>query len=117
MSFLDINVISEQSKFTSIYQKPTFSGVYTHLIAIFLTPTKLIYTLINRCFWICSNWSMPHSQLTLLGETFQKNDYPKNFIDKCFKLFLNRIHILKENFRTVEKKPLRLVLLQTRTKL
>ena len=31
ISFLDINVIREQGKFiTSIYQKPTFSGVYTH---------------------------------------------------------------------------------------
>ena len=29
--FLDVNVIREQGKFiTSVYQKPTFSGVYTH---------------------------------------------------------------------------------------
>ena len=62
--------------------------------------------------------------MILLRETFQKNGYPENFIDRCFKLFLNRIHILKEKVPTVEKKPLRLVLpylgtipLQTRTKL
>ena len=31
ISFLDINVIREQGKFiTSLYQKPTSSGVYTH---------------------------------------------------------------------------------------
>ena len=61
---------------------------------------------------------MFHQQLILLRdiETFK--------IDRCFKLFLNRIHILKEKVPTVEKKPLRLVLLylrtislQTRTKL
>ena len=69
-------------------------------------------------------WSMFHQQLILLKEIFQKNGYPENFIDKCFKLFLNRVHILKEKVSTVEKKPLRLVLpllgiisLQTRTKL
>ena len=53
---------------------------------------------------------MFHEQLILLREIFQKNDYPENFIDKCFKLFLNRTHIIKEQVPTVEKKPLRLVL-------
>ena len=67
---------------------------------------------------------MFYQDLRLLTEIFQKNGYPDNFIDRCFKLFLNRIHILKENVPTVEKKPLGLVLrhlatisLQTRTKL
>ena len=67
---------------------------------------------------------MFHSQLRLLREIFQKNGYPENFICRYFKLFLNRILILKEKVPTVEKKPLRLVLpylgnmsLQTRTKL
>ena len=67
---------------------------------------------------------MFHQQVILLREIFKKNGYPENFIDRCFKLFLDRIHILKEKVPTVEKKPLRLVLpylgnisLQTRTKL
>ena len=31
ISFLDVNVIREQGKFTtSVSQKPTFSGVYSH---------------------------------------------------------------------------------------
>ena len=67
---------------------------------------------------------MFHQQLILLREIFQKNGYPENFIDRCFKLFLNRINILKEKASAVEKKPLRLappylgtISLQTRTKL
>ena len=63
---------------------------------------------------------MFHQQLILLREIFQKNGYRENFI----KLFLNRIHTLKQKVPTVEKRPLRLVLpylrtisLQTRTKL
>ena len=39
-----------------------------------------------------SIWSMLHQQL-YVGEIFQKNGYPENFIDRYFKLFLNRIHI------------------------
>ena len=66
---------------------------------------------------------MSYQQLILLREIFQKNGYLENFIYRCFKLFLNIIHILKERVPTVEKKPLRLELylrtisLQTRTKL
>ena len=46
----------------------------------------------------------------ILRDIFQKNGYPENFIDICFKLFLNLIHILKNMLPTVEKKPLRLAL-------
>ena len=52
------------------------------------------------------------------------NAYPKNFIDKYFKKFLDNIHLVKENVPTVQEKRLLLVLpylgvitLQSRTKL
>ena len=84
----------------------------------------MIYTLVNRCFRICYSWSIFHQQLILSREIFLKNGYQENFIDKSFKFFFNRIHILKEKVPTVDKKPLRLILrylgtisLQTRTKL
>ena len=43
ISFLDVNVIYEQGKFTtSIYRKPTFRDVYTHFDSFFyLILTKL----------------------------------------------------------------------------
>ena len=68
------------------------------LIALYLIPTKLalFYTLVNRCFRTCCSWSMFHQQLILLLDVFEKNGYPENFIEKCFKLFLNKIDILKE---------------------
>ena len=82
----------------------------------------MIHTLVNIYFRICSSWSMFHQQLIFLREIFRKNGYPENSIDRCFKLILNRIRILKEKVSRVEKKPLRLVLpllgtisLQTRT--
>ena len=64
------------------------------------------------------------TELIFLKWIFQKNGYPKNLIDKCFKNFLNNVHLVKGNVPTVEKKRLLLVLpysgtisLQTRTKL
>ena len=74
-SFLDVTVLHEQGKFTtSVYRKPIFSGicaifvVKTHFDSFLRNTYKsgMIYTLVNRCFQICSNWSMLHSQLTLL---------------------------------------------------
>ena len=75
----------------------------------------MIYTLVNRCFRICSSWSMFHQQLILLRETFQRNGYPGNLVDRCFDLLWNKIHILKEKVPTVEKKPLQFVLPYLRT--
>ena len=46
---------------------------------------------------------MFHSQVTLLKEIFQKNDYPENVNDRCFKLLLNKTYIDKEKTSTVEK--------------
>ena len=53
-----------------------------------------------------------------------KNGYPENFINKCFKKFLDNVHFVKEKVPTVERKHLLLVLpylgvisLQSRTKL
>ena len=73
ISFLDVNVIRQQRKFiTSVYQEPTFSGVYIHFDNFLPDTYKIgmIYTLVNKCFRICSSWSMFHQQLILLREIF-----------------------------------------------
>ena len=56
----------------------------------------MVYTLVYRCFRICSNWTQFPTELTFLKEIFRKNGYRKNFIDKCFKKFLNNVHLVKE---------------------
>ena len=59
-----------------------------------------------------------------MKEIFRKTGYLENFIDKCFKIFLDNKHLVKEKVPTAERKRLLLVLpylgvisLQTRTKL
>ena len=83
----------------------------------------MIYTLVFRCFPICSKWVNFHNELVFLKDIFFKNEYPISFIDKCLKHFWN--HYLKRpQVLTSEKKTLTLALpfrgklsLQTRTKL
>ena len=53
MSFLDIANICEDKTFTtSVYRKPTFSGVYTHFDSFLPSTYKFgtVYTLAYRCF-------------------------------------------------------------------
>ena len=89
ISFLDVNIIPEQGKvITSIYRKPT-------LIVVFG------YALVGQC----------SSTIDTFKKDISQNIYPGNFIYRCFKLFLNRNHVLKEKVPTVEKKPLRLILI------
>ena len=101
--------------------------VYIVILKVFLPSVYKFgteYTLVYRYFRIYSNWTQFRTDLIFLKGVFQKNGNPKIFIDKCFKKFLNNLHLVKENVPTVEKKRLLLVLpylriiyLQTTTKL
>ena len=123
--FLDVEVIREQGKFTTtVYRKPIFSGLYSNFENFLPSVYKfgMVYNLVYKRFRICSNWTQFHTELIFMKGIFRKNGYPENFIDKCFKKFLNNVHLVKENVPTVEKKRLLLVLpylgiisLQTRT--
>ena len=96
-----------------------------HLTVFYHLPISLVlFTHSLRCLRICSSWTKLHNELVCLKETFLKNGYPEDFINKCFKKFMDNIHVVKETTLTVEKKPLVLVLLylgsislQTTTKL
>ena len=90
LSFLDVEVSQEGNKFaTTVYHKPMFRGVYTHFFSFLPTTYKfsMIYTLVFRCFSICSNWTNFHNELAFLKDIFLENGYPISFIDKCFKHF------------------------------
>ena len=111
---------------TTVYRKPTFSGVYTHFDS-FLPPVYkvgMIYTLAYRYFKICSVWTKFHAELNFLKHVVLKNWYHLSFFDKCFKMVIKKLVIKHPQVTTVEMKTLILYLpylwdvsLQTRTKL
>ena len=75
MSFLDLEVSREKGKFvTTVYRKPTFSGVYTHFESFLPTIYKfgMVYTLAYRCFKISSDWTKFHEELSFLKQVFKK---------------------------------------------
>ena len=85
----------------------------------------MLHTLLHRCFWICSDWTKFHLELVKLIDIFKNNGYPENFINNCFKVFLDNKYRVREKVITVPKKTLFLVKLpylgplslHTRTKL
>ena len=84
----------------------------------------MLHTLLYRCSRICSDWTKFHLKLVKLTDVFKNNGYLENFINNCFKLFLDNKYRIQEKVIRVPKKTLFLVLpylgplsLQTRIKL
>ena len=113
LSFLDVEVSREKRIFvTTVYRKPTFSCVYTHFENFLPTVYKfgMVYTLVYRCFKICSDWTKFHEVLSFSKQVFLKNEYPLSFIDNCFKTFVGKLFIKRPQLATVENKTLLLSL-------
>ena len=99
-----LKLFCEQGKFTTtIHRKHTFSGLCSNFESFLPSFYKfgMACTLVYRCFCICSDWTKFHTELTSLKIISSKNGYPENFMDKCFKKFLDNIHLVKENVPTM----------------
>ena len=113
MSFLDIKIIRELNSFsTSVYRKPTFSGVFTNFDSFIPLSYKtgLIWSLLYRAFSLCSSFELLHQEILKLKDILKRNGYPISFIDKCVKRFLDKVFIEKKTFLTASKKQLVCVL-------
>ena len=111
---------------TTVYRKPTFNGAYTHFDSFLPVAYKfgMMYTLAYRRLKICSNWTKFLEELNFLKHVFLKNGYSLSFVDKFFKMMINKLVTKLPLVTTVEKKTLILSLpylgdisLQTRIKL
>ena len=106
ISFLDILIERNDGFSTSVYRKPTFSGLYLNFRAFApLTYKKgLISCLLYRAYMICSNWHLIHKEIQLLKSILLRNKYPVGLIDKTIFIFLNKLFVKKSKETTVPKK-------------
>ena len=83
---------------TSVYCKPTFSGVFTNFGSFIPTSYKynLLLTLLHRAFKLCSNFERFHQQIDKLKTIFENKGYPKSFVDFCIKKYLDKVFMKKE---------------------
>ena len=109
LPFLDVLVTRIEGNFcTSLYRKPTFSGLYSHYGSYMPDSYKkgLVYTLLHRAFVLCSSWDQFHEEVVYLKDIFLKNCFPSYFVDKCIKIFLDKIFVAKTAYFTVPQKEL-----------
>ena len=94
LHFLDAQIFCEDEKFpTSVYRKKTFSGVYANFKCFIPETYKigLIKSLLIRYFSLCSDFTKYHHEIDKLKNIFHKNSYPQCLIDKCIKIFLDKM--------------------------
>ena len=113
MPFLDFKFTREGDIITSsVYRKPTFTGVYTNFESLMPLDYKkgLIMTLLFRVFNICSNFNLILEEISKLKIIMRKNGYPLRVIDKCINVFFLNYYTVNPTVDTVEKKRLWLTL-------
>ena len=79
MSFVDIEILRENGKFvTTVYHKSIFGGVYIYFESFLPTTPKfdMFYTLVCRCFTLCSGWIKLHGELL----EFSKRNFLKKYL-------------------------------------
>ena len=96
ISFLDILIIrnpGDSTFSTSVYRKKTFSGVLTNWGSCIFIGHKIgtIYSMLHRCYMLCSNYESMHVQFEIVKGIFKQNGYPHYIIDACIMRFLNKI--------------------------
>ena len=74
--FLDIIIFRDSGKSqTSVYRKPTFSGILTNFESFSPISYKynLVFTLLHRGFMICFSYKTLHFEILKLKQIFQSN--------------------------------------------
>ena len=96
---------------TSVYHKPTCSGVFTNFGSFIPKSYKYLpFTLLHRAFKLCSNFERFHLEIDKLKTIFENNGYLKSFVDFCIKKYLDKVFIKKEVVLKASKKELICVL-------
>ena len=113
MPFLDVLITRTSNGFkTSVYHKPTFSGVYSNFNSFISKEYKvgLIFTLLFRTYSVVSDFSGFHLEECHLKEILKRNAFPIKLTNSCIKNLLNIRLTEKPVTLTAEEKDLVIVL-------
>ena len=94
LSFLDVLITRDEGTFsTSLYKKPTFSGLYLNFKSFVPDVYKkgLIFCLVFRIYSICSDWARIHDEINKLKCLLIRNKYPLKFINFCIRTCLDKL--------------------------
>ncbi len=108
LPFLDIDIFRSNGKFTtSVYRKPTFTGLFTNFQSFIPLTYKrsLVSCLLHRIFNLCFSYENFHAQLEVIRKLFNLNGFPSHMFD-CIVIrnFLDNAFQPKPPILTVPKK-------------
>ena len=95
LSFLDVAIQrTANGSETSVYRKPTFTGLTTKFTSYILLQFKrnLVSTLVYRAFQISSSFFNFHKEINYLRKTLFKNGFPFKFTDVWAGKVLNKFY-------------------------
>ena len=107
LPFLDIDISRSHGKFTtSVYRKPTFTGLFTNFHSFIPLSYKrcLISCLLHRIFNLCSSYENFHAQLEIARKLFNLNSFPSHMFDRIVRTFLDNTFNPKPPTLTAAKK-------------
>ena len=107
ITFLDIDISRSKGKFsTSVYSKPTFTGLFTNFHSFIPLTYKqcLVSCLIHRIFNLCSSYENFHIQLEVVRNLFKLNGFPSHMFERITRRFLDNTFDPKSSVHTVPKK-------------
>ena len=90
--FLDVLVDNKNTFTTSVYHKPTFTGLLTNFRSFIPLGYKirLIKTLLDRIYKINNTWKGFHENVKLCINYLSRNLFPKSVIDRNIKEYLDK---------------------------
>ena len=89
----------DESISSTLYRKPTFSGLFLKwdsYVPKYFKKT-LIYGLVNRAWKICSTHELFHQEIVFITSVLHANGYPINFVNQCVKQCLDKFHDTPHN--------------------
>lgn len=92
LPFLDILISNSSTFSTTIYRKTTYTGLLLNFKSFtpFQYKTRLIQTLLDRTYKICSSWVIFDKETRILSKNLLRNIYPKRLLEKCIKKYLDK---------------------------
>ena len=102
LNFLDVKVNNNDLFLTSVYHKPTFTGLLMNFRSFVPVDYKkrLVLTLTDRIYKINNTWNGFHNDIKTLGHYLSRNLFPKRFFETNIKKFLN--HKFSDNKKEEE---------------
>ena len=92
LPFLDVLVKKGSHVTTTVYRKPTFTGLGTRYTSFIpqLFKINAIITMFTRCYNIASNWIAFDEEISFLTRYFMNNGFPRHLVNNVIFKCLNK---------------------------